>query len=392
MKEKFTTMKLAPLTLQVGLAVAALTSGVLSAVAPAFALTPTQSYVMASAIAFDGQPGLPPSTAQTVTLPLHLGLTASGQPTAYVITESSDAADAQRRGVNFSPKLKNALGTAAVQQVSVLNPTAPVSQQIIRFAGTVDFSPQRVVVPGPAPNYFPPSQFAPGSVGDANYSPLITTGNGIVLDAPQVANLTGVHDTVVNLDLADKTVTVSVFEGFYEDHPVLYTRFSASDPLPAAIESTTYTPNLNAAPGLASDSPTSSSREAIVPIVNGPTGVTNPQRQGLDSALAGEGAPLSVIQEEPAPPSDSSSQFYSPVWDVTPGVWTNLAITQGLQARLTSIEPTTTSPVPSIELQAQAGTLVSASFANGPYNPTVGLNAAGFVSLCPVMAVLPIGG
>jgi hypothetical protein len=150
--------------------------------------------------------------------------------------------------------------------------------------------------------------------------------------------------------------------------------------------------HLNAALGLASDDPATSAREAIVPIVNGQTGVNNPPRQGLDSALAGEGAPPNIIQEEPALPSDSSSQFYSPIWDITPGVWTDTAISTGLRVRLTSIEPTTTSSVPSVEQQAQFGNLVSASFANGPDNPTIGLQAANFVSLCPVMAVLPIGG
>ncbi len=39
------------------------------------------------------------------------------------------------------------------------------------------------------------------------------------------------------------------------------------------------------------------------------------------------------------------------------------------------------------------GNLVSPSFATGPQNPTVGgLRAANFISLCPVVAVLPIGG
>ncbi|UTI64009.1 hypothetical protein NBH00_22050 [Paraconexibacter antarcticus] len=362
----------------------------LPAVAPAIA--PTATYLLPSASAFDGQAGLPPATAKTVTLPLVPGLTPSGKVTWYVVTESSDAADARRRGVNYAPKLARALGTSAVQTVRVRNPEAELPKQVIQFAGTVDFSPAQQVVPGAAPDFFPPSRFAPGSVADASYSPLITTGDGIVLDAPQVANASGLHDTVVSADFAHRRVTVGLFEGFYEDHPVLYTRFSGSDPLLAAIESTTFTPNLNAAPGLASDDPVSSSREAIVPIVNGPTGAANPQRQGLNSALAGEGAPLNVIQEEPADPADPSSLRYSPVWDVTPGTWTAAALNAGQRARLTSIQPTSTQAAPSIIEQAQSGALVSPPFATGPFNPSVGLNAAGLVSLCPVVAVLPISG
>jgi hypothetical protein len=215
--------------------------------ASASAIEPTASYLMPTALAFDGQPGLPPTSAKTVILPVYKGLTASGEVTWYVVTESSDAADAERRGVNFAPKLAHALGTKAVQKVGVLDPQAPVKNQVIQFAGTVDFSPSLVVVPGPAPSYFPPSRFAPGSIGDANYSPLITTGNGIVLDAPQIANDSGLNDTVVSADFTHRRATITLFQGFYEDHPVLYTRFSASDPLLAAIEGTTFTPNLNAA-------------------------------------------------------------------------------------------------------------------------------------------------
>src|SRR6266851_1382788 len=151
-------------------------AAVLGTAITASAIAPTGSYLIPSALAFDGHPGLPPSSAKTVTLPVFKGLTPAGEDTWYVVTESSDAADAQRRGVNFSPKLAHALGTKAVQHVAVLNPQAPLLNRVIQFAGTVDFGPQRVVVPEPAPNYFPPSQFTPGSVADATYSPLITTG------------------------------------------------------------------------------------------------------------------------------------------------------------------------------------------------------------------------
>ena len=36
-------------------------------------------------------------------------------------------------------------------------------------------------------------------MGDAAYSPLITTGNGVVPDAAQVADASGVHDSVVSI-------------------------------------------------------------------------------------------------------------------------------------------------------------------------------------------------
>ncbi len=52
----------------------------------------------------------------------------------------------------------------------------------------------------------------------------------------------------------------------------------------------------------------------------------NPQRQGLQSAAAGEGDPLNIIREEPecsdpsSPPNCSALQ-YSPLWDVHPVAW-----------------------------------------------------------------------
>lgn len=353
------------------LAVAALVAPTVLVTAGPAAAAPADSEVLPSALAFDGGTGGPQATSHTVTLPLHTGIGPNGRPVEYIVTESSSAADAAARGVNFAPKLANALGTAAVQHTTVDR------SGVVHFAGTVDFSPTRSVTPGAAPDYFPPTAYAPGAVGDAAYSPLTSTGDGVVVNMPQIENLTGRGDSVVSIDEPHRRVTLSLFGGFYDDHPILYVRTEASDPLLAAIESSTYAPNLAAAPGIASDDPATSAREAIVPIVNGPTGVGNPQRQGLDSALAGEGAPLNVIQEEPG---GASSAFYSPVWDVTAGVWTDAAIAAAARSRLRSDA--------AVDQQAQAGNLVS--FGSGPRNAALGLNATGLVSLCPVIAVLPV--
>jgi hypothetical protein len=269
--------------------------------------------------------------ANTVTLPVFRGRTPTGGDTWYIVTESSDRGDARRRGVNFAPKLANALGTAAVQQVRVLGAGPGNSLRhfgIVQFAGTVDFSPTRVVVPNPV-NGFPPDAFAPGAVGDAAYSPLITTGDGIVLNASQVANASGRHDSLVSLDLSARTVTLKMLSGFYEGDPIVYLRTDASLPLLAAIEASTFAPNMNAAPGIASNDEDTSARSAIIPIVNGPRGIHNPERQGLESALLGEGDPLNITQEIP------DDDAYSPMWDVHPAVWTDAAIAAGQRRRLT---------------------------------------------------------
>ena len=50
-----------------------------------------------------------------MTLPLYRGRTSDGKNTWYIVTESSDMDDAADRGVNYSDKMLNALGTKAVQ-------------------------------------------------------------------------------------------------------------------------------------------------------------------------------------------------------------------------------------------------------------------------------------
>ncbi len=216
---------------------------------------------------------------ETITLPLHQGTTASGARTWYVVIDSSSKADASRTGVNFAPRLKNALGTRAVQHATLRNSS-------IVFPGTVSFTPKRVVVP--SATGFPPTKVVPGAVGDKRYSPLVTTDDSIVLDAPQVANATGRSDSVTNLDVAHKRVTLKLLRGWFDGASVLYVRTDASAQLVAALEGSTYAPNLTAAPGLGSDA-SSSARSAIIPVINGAR--SGAGRQGLQSTLLGGGRP-----------------------------------------------------------------------------------------------------
>ena len=310
----------------------------------------------ATALDFDGR---------TVTLPLFKGRTPAGDKTYFIITESSDRADARARGINWAPKLANALGTAAVQTV-----TGDFDNGI-RFAGTVDFSPARVVVPS-SPNGFPPTRAEPGARGDARYTPLITRGDGIVRNASQVINSSGRHDSLVAVDFNRKTATLRTLGGFYEGDAIVYLRMDASDATLAAIEASTFAPNMDAAPGLASDERATSARSAIIPVVNGPRGVSNPERQGLESALLGEGDPLNITQEIP------DNDIYSPMWDVHPVVWTDAAIAAGLRRQLRDHE----------EVAALVEGGILASGGTGPPNPSLGgLRAAGFISNCPVVAL-----
>ncbi len=51
--------------------------------------------------------------ALTVTFPLYEGVTATGKPTYYIVTDASTAALAKKYGVNTATKLAKALGTKA---------------------------------------------------------------------------------------------------------------------------------------------------------------------------------------------------------------------------------------------------------------------------------------
>src|SRR6266436_2166356 len=176
----------------------------------------------------------------TITLPLFKGAvkTPSGlKPAWYIILDAGDQAEADRLGVNFSRKLLNA-GDAA-------RPATRRSDGTFLFeSGVVDFSPNRLVVPGPENKPFPPSVAQPGSVGDADYSPLVNV-DGIIYDAPVVAaavedafinfpggnpNYALVHDQVIAIDPANRTVTMSLINGFSFGKPVFYISTESSDP------------------------------------------------------------------------------------------------------------------------------------------------------------------
>ncbi len=313
---------------------------------------------------------------ETVTLPLFKGRTRNGATFWYVVTESSNAADARRRGVNYANKMLNALRTAAVQE-------GGYHGGMLIAEGTVNFGLKHVLVPGP--KGFPPLQFAPGAVGDAAYSPMVHVGiepgggtgdQQTVINAPQVANETGVSGSVVAIDYGRRTVTLNMLAGWVDGQFTMYLHTDASSPLVAALESSTYAPNLNAAPGIASNEPPSS-RASISPVVNGIRGSNDPMRQGLESALLGEGDPFNIAQEQPSDPV-----HYTPMWDVSPVAWTDAAIAAGLRVQLHSQD--------AIREQALAGNIISA-LPGTPNASLGGINAIGAISNCPIIVVFPGG-
>jgi hypothetical protein len=243
----------------------------------------------------------------TVTLPLHQGIS-HGQPVYYVVTDASDGSVAAAMGINASQKLANAANTAGVEKVTV-NPDGTIV-----FPATVNFNPTPGFALTPGPAGFPPATASPPAVGGPGYSPLIQMPDGVVLNAPQVANNTGQANKVVSINLADKTVTYKETDGFQGGKALRYASFDSSNPVAAAIEHVSYAPALNNLPTLNDDS-TASSRASLAAFTNGQTGATNPNRQGLNSAILDGLAPLNVLRWNP------TQGRYSPIWDAHLTQW-----------------------------------------------------------------------
>jgi hypothetical protein len=248
-------------------------------------------------------------------------VTSNGGTVWFVIVDASSGEQADRLGVNRADKLNNARGSAAVMKVRVVD-------GVIDFPASVDFAPQRAVVPGPTG--FPPISASPGAVGQTvngiGYSPLIEMPDGSILNAPQVANSSGQGDNVRAIDTARGTVRLALADGFANGKAVKYISTDASAPDVAALEGATFAPALASAPRAGDDSG-KSARAGLVAFVNGQTGVNNPQRQGLNSALMGEGAPLNVLRWTP------NQGRYSPLWDVHAAQWTVSTVAENLHTR-----------------------------------------------------------
>lgn len=242
----------------------------------------------------------------TVSLPLHEGRV--GERTVwFIVTDASTGDAAERFGSTRAQKLARARGTDAVQH------GAFGSDGLLHFTATVDFAPTRVVVPDPILG-FPPLDTAPGAVAEEGYSPLVQLPDGTILNAPHLANDSGNADKAVELDFAGGRVRFELTDGFARKKRVLYISTDASDPLAAALENVTFAPRLGAAPFAGGDG-TDSARASLAAVVNGPTGRDNPERQGLNSALLGEGDPLNMLAWMP------NQGRYSPLWDVHLSAW-----------------------------------------------------------------------
>ncbi len=162
-------------------------------------------------------------------------------------------------------------------------------------------------------------------------------------------------------------MTIEMVVGFSFARPVFYVSFDASDKMVATLEKSTFAPAMsNVQVGF--DDGAFSAVERLFVTANGPTGTDNPQRQGLNSALLGEGTgPLNVFGGVPTIALD-----YSPLWDLNLGIWSQEAIDAGYRSRM----------IDEFQYLAMAQGGHIAGMEGGPFGST------GFIINCPIVARL----
>jgi hypothetical protein len=315
----------------------------------------------------------------TVTLPLYEGRLDSGGPNDgatfwYIVTDTSDKENAAALGLNFSAKLLFSELPEGMQSMVMSNSVRSGYYDndgvLVVSGGPVDFSPVRSVSSASTDttgtsNLLTQLTFQPGAVGadngdpDGFYSPLVQIDNAghHIYNAPTVSfgttaaelnaycdgipddqkadALTKLHDSVVAICPGDGgaagTVTISLTNGFSFGRPILYMSTDASAEIAASLEGAVFAPALANIP-VGRDDSLFSSIERIFGFTNGPTNEfaeVNPQRQGFNSAIVGEGGPLNVLGGIPTIATD-----YSPLWDLNLGEWTQEAIDAGYRSRL----------------------------------------------------------
>ena len=316
----------------------------------------------------------------TVTMPLYQGHNADGTTVWYVLTDTTNKEIAEQMGLIFSAKLRYADKFGAVRSATLDQNAAFVFE-----AGVIDFSPVRRLVPG-SPTPLPATSYSPGSVADAYYSPVVRTPDNVYYNAPVIAfnvsaavlqrwaggnpDYSVVHDKVVAINPANFSVVLKMTVGFSFSKPIFYLSTDASDPFVATLESSTWAPALVGVNQTTRDidSIPGQGNERLGLVVNGPVnpfpGTVHPYRQGVYSAIDGQGDPLNVSHTH----NDLSFDLlchavrlptclvllclfqifggiptvnldYSPLWDVEMIEWTQPAITSGYVTRITSFLP-----------------------------------------------------
>ncbi|KAL7940383.1 hypothetical protein V8C42DRAFT_362759 [Trichoderma barbatum] len=254
----------------------------------------------------------------------------------------SNEGNGNQLGINFLPKLRFAAQSRTADGLKGAEDVEIVNNTTVGSKGMVDFSPVCRLLPG-SPQPFPPATADPGSVGDSFYRPLIqlTIAGGEVWNAPSIAG----DVTEEYLNRFCDSIPESMQEEFYSkvhDQVIICPLFclDASDPLPATIDGGTFAPRLKAIK-TGDDDAVFSGIERFFVATNGytnrdlPSGAPHneshhPWRQGLSSAVLGEGNALNILGAIPTVAFD-----YAPLRNFNLYSGTNYSISSGIRTRLT---------------------------------------------------------
>ena len=290
-------------------------------------------------------------------MPLHRA-TVDGQSVWFVMTDVSDQRLATKLGLNFAPRLSNLITPECPLCVQAVESPLELGSTVPEFVGMPDFSPTRILQPGPDGG-FPPLRADPGAIAGPGYSPYIQiAGTDVVFDAPVVAvgdgpfdviTHTNTHDRALAIDTGRMTADMGFIRAFSNGEDIFYLNFDASNPINATIERSTFSPGLGLSPAPDLNREPTTASAAIFVAANGKTGPTAPPAQGLDhviidglnshdlnlqdtpllEALRKGGDAHNVLDLFPTLKRETLRELYSPDWDVHLGVWTDAAVAQG---------------------------------------------------------------
>lgn len=318
----------------------------------------------------------------TASFRLYEGHMETGESVWYILTDTDHKELADHQGLGYAAKLgfagrKFKNPKIAIRDVQIGNDGAFVFK-----SGKVDFKPVRQVVPGSGASVFPPKVATPGSVGDADYTPLVRV-NGVVYNAPvlaydvsreELARMTAgkvdyskVHDKIVRFDMTHNFVTVKMTPGYSFSKAVFYLSTDANDPLAATLEESTLTPALEGANQDLPDHFIGQGNERLAILINGPTGKDHPFRQGIESAMMDGRAPLNIFGGVPTINLD-----YSPLWDAELIQWSKDAVAKGYKTRIIDL----------LQLYGLEKRGVLEGFGGGP------IKRSGIIINCPVISRL----
>jgi hypothetical protein len=289
-------------------------------------------------------------------VPLFKG-TYQGKTVWYVRMDVSDQALARDLGLNFAPRLMNADNgcPGCIQTVTSSNPIPGLAP--VEFAGTVDFSPMRKLVPGPTG--FPPLEALPGSVAGPGYSDLIRVkGSNVVYNAPIVATGDGPFDVseahtntldrVMAIDIAKMTVDLQFIRAFSHGKDIFYFTFGSTGALSATLERGTFVPAMASIPFPNDDLNPNGARSAIFTFTNGKRGKNDPDAQGLMHVILDNppgnlslqnpalleslrqlGDAHNVLGSFPTLKDKRLRELYTPLWDLFIAEWSADVVAKG---------------------------------------------------------------